>query len=362
LSCSGALDDPALRKRCIGMNVGIVRDNRYLDHKPGNTHPEHPRRLKAVYDALDRDPGPDLIAVSPEPATLELLETVHTASYIKKVLKTAEQPFTSLAPDTPTSSMTYLASWLAVGGCIKGLEGLFSARYDACFALVRPPGHHARTDGAGGFCIFNNLGVTAQYALTRLHLERILIIDWDIHHGNGLNDLFHEEEKVLYFSTHDVLLYPYTGNFEDVGKGKGAGYTVNLPIAREMEDADFLYVYDQVMTPIILRYRPQLILVAAGFDGHHNDPIGKCLFTEQMFFLLTSLLLNAREEVGNPPLLLALEGGYQPAALARCVSEVLRCLTVEGISREIPKPRTDRTREIVQKARDIHKEFGVWVD
>ncbi|MBW2095640.1 MAG: histone deacetylase [Deltaproteobacteria bacterium] len=344
------------------MKVGIVRDNRYLDHKPGNTHPEHPRRLKAVYDALDRDFHQDLATISPEPTTLEALEMVHTTSYIDKVMKTADQTFTNLAPDTPASSMTYLASWLAVGGCLKGLEGVLSGRYDACFALVRPPGHHARVDGAGGFCIFNNLGITAKYAIMHHHLERVLIIDWDIHHGNGINDFFHEEEKVLYFSTHDLLLYPYTGNFEDAGKGAGEGYTVNLPLSREMEDEDFLSVYNTVMIPLIERYRPQLILVAAGFDGHHDDPLGKCRFTAKMYYRLTALLLKGRKKAGEPPLLLALEGGYQPSALARCVGEVLACLTHGKTDDHIPEPRSDLALEIVQKAKDIHKKFGVWVD
>lgn len=344
------------------MKLGIVRDNRYLDHKPGNTHPEHPRRLKAVYDALDRDPHPDLVTITPEPSTLEALEMVHTTSYIKKVLKTADQTFTNLAPDTPASAMTYLASWLAVGGCLKGLDEILSGSNDACFALVRPPGHHARVDGAGGFCIFNNLGVTARYAIMHHHLERVLIVDWDVHHGNGINDLFHEEEKVLYFSTHDILLYPYTGNFEDVGKKAGEGYTVNLPISREMEDDDFLYVYNQVMIPMIVRYRPQLILVAAGFDGHHDDPIGKCRFTAEMYSRLTALLLKGREMAGNPPLLLALEGGYQPSGLAQCVGEVLGCLRHAKTGGEISEPQSDIALEIVQKAKGIHKKFGLWVD
>jgi len=344
------------------MKMGIIRDSRYLDHKPGNTHPEHPRRLKAIYDALDRSPHQGLVTLAPEPTTLEALEMVHTTSYIDKVLKTADQSFTNLAPDTPASAMTYLAAWLAVGGCIKGLDEIISGKCDACFALVRPPGHHARIDGAGGFCIFNNLGVAAEYAIRHYHMERILIIDWDIHHGNGINDLFHEQEKVLYFSTHDILLYPYTGNFEDVGKNAGEGYTVNVPISREMENDDFLYVYERVMIPVIVRYRPQIIMVAAGFDGHREDPLGKCRFTEEMYSRLTALLLKGREMAGNPPLLLALEGGYQPSALARCVEEVLQCLTGEITGREISHSESAIAREIVQKARDTHKKFGVWVE
>jgi acetoin utilization deacetylase AcuC-like enzyme len=344
------------------MNIGIVRDDRYLDHKPGNTHPEHPRRLKAVYDALDRISDQRLLTVSPEPTTLEALEMVHTAPYIDKVMKTAEQAFTSLAPDTPTSAMSYLAAWLAVGGCIKGFEDSLTGRYDSCFALVRPPGHHARIDGAGGFCIFNNLGITARYAIHHHHLERILIIDWDVHHGNGLNDLFREENRVLYFSTHDLLLYPYTGPFEDTGKGVGEGYTVNVPLLREMEDEDFLYVYEQIMLPILERYRPQLILVAAGFDGHHGDPIGKCRFTTKMYSRLTALLLQGRKAVGNPPLLLELEGGYQPRDLARCVEGVIQCLMRGEVEWNGAEPRSSHGLKIVQKAKDIHKKFGIWTD
>ena len=203
-------------------------------------HPEHPNRVKAIYRMLDTDFKKGLVNIEAEPATLESLELVHTSAYIKKVLKTADHNFTSLSPDTPASSKSYLAAWLAVGGCIKSLDTLMTGQCDVCFSLVRPPGHHALADRAGGFCIFNNIGAVARHALKHYGMKRILIVDWDVHNGNGVNDLFFHEKEVLYFSTHDMLLYPYAGNWEETGKNEGEGYTINVPIPRDLEDVEFL--------------------------------------------------------------------------------------------------------------------------
>jgi len=350
------------REMGTGMKTGIVRDDRYLVHKPGYNHPEHPRRLKAVYDALDRYHNDNLITVVPEPVTLETLELVHTPFYIDKVLKTAEHDFTSLAIDTPASSMTYLASWLAVGGCIKAIDDFFAGRYDVCVALVRPPGHHAMKNSAGGFCIFNNLGVAARYASKQYSLKRVMIVDWDVHHGNGINDLFYEDSDVFYLSTHDILLYPYTGNFEDVGTGEGEGYTVNIPIYRDMKDEDFVYIYQRVLTPAVLSYRPQLILVAAGFDAHHDDPIGRCNLTEQAFSWLADFLLGLRKEIKKPPVLFALEGGYQPGALASSVMALIRGLTEDTPCLDTPEPKTEQPLKIVDRVMEIHRKFGFLVE
>ncbi len=344
------------------MKTGVVRDDRYLVHKPGYNHPEHPRRLKAVYDALDRYHNDNLITVTPEPVTLETLELVHTPFYIDKVLKTAEHDFTSLSIDTPASSMTYLASWLAVGGCIKAVNELFAGKYDACVALVRPPGHHAMRNSAGGFCIFNNLGVTARYASKQYRLKRIMIIDWDVHHGNGINDLFYGDPEIFYLSTHDILLYPYTGNFEDVGAGAGEGYTVNIPIYRNMKDEDFVCIYQRILVPAILRYRPQLILVAAGFDAHHDDPIGRCNLTEQAFSWLAGFLSTIRKEVKNPPVLFALEGGYQPRALADSVMSLVRSLTADNSWFDAPEPESEQALKIVDRVMETHRSFGILVE
>ncbi len=342
------------------LKVAIIRDARYQKHQTGNSHPEHPRRLASVYRMLDADFSKGLISVEPVPVPLEYLELVHTPAYIEKVLKTADHDFTSLAPDTPASSKSYLSAWLAVGGCMKGLDSLISGECDVCFALVRPPGHHALPDRAGGFCIFNNLGITARYATKQYRIRRILIIDWDIHHGNGIQQLFYNKKNVLYFSTHDMLLYPYTGDWDETGKDRGKGYTINIPLPREIKDAEFLYLYQKILDPVISQYCPELILVAAGFDAHHDDLIGRSQLTEKAFRWLTLLLLNLRARINHPPILFSLEGGYNPKSLTICVKEVLQALTEAETNQEIPAEKTQRVSKLVEKTYKIHSKYGVW--
>lgn len=346
----------------MALNVGIVRDDRYLLHQTGLAHPERPGRLKAVYRMLDKDFPEGLMLVKPELATLEHLELVHTPDYIRKLLKTAERELTNLAPDTPAGSRSYISAWLAVGGCIKALQVLLSGRCDACLALVRPPGHHALADRAGGFCIFNNLGVAARYALRRHGFRRVLVLDWDIHHGNGLQDMFYEEKEVLFFSTHYPGWYPYSGDWEEVGKGEGLGYTVNVPVPKNVGDADLMYVYSRLLKPIMRRFKPELILVAAGFDGHKRDPIGRTQLTERAFRGMTEILLDSRDAVRAPPLLFALEGGYDVAALSSCVREVLLVLTFKGRRRPVHVSTPAVGLQLVDKALAIHAKYRVWTE
>jgi len=301
-----------------------------------------------------------LMEIKPEPATLEQIELVHSPSYIKKVLKTADHGFTSLAPDTPASARTYLSAWLAVGGCLKALDALISGQCEACLSLVRPPGHHALQDRAGGFCIFNNIGITARYAINRYELQRILIIDWDIHHGNGLNDFFYEQKDVLYLSSHDTMLYPYTGDWEESGKGEGEGYTINIPIPRALKDRDFFHLYHEIVGAVTRAYNPQLVLVAAGFDAHYEDPVGRSKLSGQAFKWLAHLLLDLRADINHPPILLILEGGYNPRALASCVKEVLDAFKSDGTWERPSLEDVEQGDELVRKVRRIHGKHGVW--
>jgi acetoin utilization deacetylase AcuC-like enzyme len=344
------------------MLTGIVRDDRYLEHMPGHTHPEHPSRLRAIHDMLDRFPSGDLVKIPAELATLEELELVHTPNYVKKVLKTADQKFTNLAPDTPACARSYISAWLAAGGCLRALDALMEKRCSACFCLVRPPGHHARPDRAGGFCFFNNLGITAKYAMKKYGLRRILILDWDIHHGNGFQELFYSDPAVLFLSTHDLLLYPYSGELEETGCGAGAGYTVNIPLSRTFEDADILYIYRETLSPVIRRFRPELILVAAGFDAHVDDPIGRSRMTAGGFARLAQLLLSLIPEADSPPLLLSLEGGYNIRALADCVHEVITAMVHPEETGTTADTPSSGAEALVRKVRDVHKSYGVWVD
>lgn len=350
------------QEQSMELRTAVVRDNRYLLHQPGLVHPDRPERVEEIYKMLDSNFGDRLITLEPELATLEQLELVHTPNYIRKVLKTSERAFTNLAPDTPVCSQSYLSAWLAVGGCIKGLQALLSGRCDICFALVRPPGHHAAPDRAAGFCIFNNLGVTARYALARHGFRRILIIDWDIHHGNGIQDLFYDEREVFYLSSHYRGWYPPTGDWSETGVGDGLGYTVNLPLSKDVEDADMLFLYWKALVPIAQSYKPELIFVAAGFDGHHSDPLGRIRLTERSFRGLAEMLLEIRASIGNPPILLELEGGYDVISLVSCVKEVLSVFTVGGPEEPLYFPEARDGVEIVEKARSIHKQYHVWTD
>jgi len=344
------------------MMTAIIRDDRYLDHMPGHTHPEHPSRLRILHEMLDERPPGELVYIPAAMATLEELELVHTPTYVKKVLKTSEQTHTSLAPDTPACSKSYLSAWLAVGGCLRALDALMTRKWEACFCLVRPPGHHALPDRAGGFCFFNNLGITARYALKKYGLRRILIVDWDIHYGNGFQELFASDPSVFFFSSHDMMLYPFSGEMEDVGAGPGAGYMVNVPLSRTFEEGDVLHIYGELLTPVLRRYQPELVLVAAGFDGHREDPIGRSRMTSRGYGNLTRLLLKMLPEAGSPPLLLSLEGGYNPRAMTESVREVIAALLDPKPDAPPPQPVGPEAEALVARVRQLHRPYGVWVD
>ncbi|NOY69083.1 MAG: histone deacetylase [Deltaproteobacteria bacterium] len=345
----------------MGLNLGIAADHRFFEHKTGHFHPESPRRLDAVYRMLDREFSGRLVRFTPAPATMEDIERVHTPGHIEQILMTANQRTTSLAPDTPVSAMTYMAAWLAAGACIDGASRLIKKEVDAFFALVRPPGHHALSGRAGGFCVFNNLAIAARYASSVLGLDRILIVDFDIHHGNGLNDIFYDDQNCYYFSTHDLMLYPYSGDIDQAGSGKGLGYTMNIPIERDFSDDDMVFVYEQTLLPVIRGYRPDLIMVAAGFDGHADDPIGRNRFSSMLYGRLTRLIVEAAGLFSDArvPLLFCLEGGYEPRALAESVGSVISALIEdwgEGNKVDAPSPSAVKLVEDVMK---IHRQYGV---
>lgn len=346
----------------MNRTVGIVRDDRYLEHKTGLVHLEHPQRLQTVYRMLDTEFSGPVLNIKAEPAGMDQLELFHTPAHIEKVLKTAEQEFTHLAPDTPVSAKSYLAAWLAVGGCLRALQALLEGRCHAAFALVRPPGHHALPDRATGFCIFNNLAVAARQALKVYGLRRILVVDWDVHHGNGIQDGFYGEKEVLYFSSHYLMNFPHTGDWEETGAGPGLGYNINLPLPKRTTDEEILHCYRTVLTPVFQRYRPELVMVAAGFDAHQADPLGRMSLTEKGFGWLTSLLLKLSEENGRPPMLLSLEGGYNVKALAASVHAVLDVLAGNGSSSELPETITPRGAELAERAVRTHAPYGVWAD
>ncbi|MFH0960739.1 MAG: histone deacetylase [Pseudomonadota bacterium] len=342
------------------LKVGVVRDTRYLEHKPGLVHPEAPGRLRSVYRMLDREFSDRLVQIEPKLATLEQLQTAHSPKYIDLIMSTAEKDFTPLSSDTFVSAKSYMAAWLAAGAGISAVDALMNGEVQACFSLVRPPGHHALADRAGGFCIFNNVGIAAKHAIDRYGLERILIIDWDVHHGNALQELFYRDCKVFYFSSHYMGWYPNTGTWDETGEDAGAGYTVNIPVPKDLEDDDIIHLYQNVLNPIVRKYKPQLIMIAAGFDAHERDPLGRTHLTEKAYRALTQIILQMSETGNGAPLFFSLEGGYDSRALSESIREVLDMLTFTGRRERLSTKTTMRAEEMLRKVKKTHSKHRVW--
>ena len=345
----------------MNLSVGIVRDPVYLEHKTGLSHPEDPGRLISLYAMLDQRFSGRFLNLEPTPASLEQIEMVHSPAYVQLVLSTARRAFTNLTSDTPASARSCHAAWLAVGGCLRALEALLTGQCPICFALVRPPGHHALPGLAGGFCIFNNLSIAARWARQAFGLKRILIVDWDVHHGNGIQEVFYREREVFYLSFHYFQAYPHTGDWEDVGMGAGAGYTLNLCLPGDAGDDDVLHLYREILPQVVESYDPQLIMVAAGYDAHKDDPLGNTQLTEMAFAGLGALVRRLGPERGIP-LLLALEGGYSHEALTASLAQTLEALLGEGPGPEIlAQADSFRGRALANKARQVHGPYGVWI-
>jgi len=337
--------------------IGIIRDQRFLRHLTGLSHPESPERLSAIYRLLDYEFPVDFPQPPAQPATLEQIEAVHRPSYVQMVLATARRRFTHLAADTTACADSCLAAWLAAGSCVQGVDALLAGELDLCLALVRPPGHHALPERAGGFCIFNNLGIAARHALQR-GLKRILIVDWDLHHGNGLQQLFYDQAEVFYLSSHHLQSFPRSGDWQEAGQGPGLGYTLNLCLPAGFNDADMLHLYREVLTPVVERYRPQIILVACGFDGHADDPLSNLALSAEAFGGLAALIMALGPRQNGAPVLLALEGGYNQAALTACVRRMLEAFT--GAQTHAWSARSGLAAELVARARTVHRPFRVW--
>ena len=306
--------------------TGIVKDARYLEHVMDPGHPESPERLRAIYQMLEEEEMKGQFeAVKPRAATREELETIHSPRYIDLIASTAGKPYFRLDGDTSTCAKSYEAALWAAGGFLELIKAIMEGKLNNGFALVRPPGHHAERDRAMGFCLFNNIAIGAQYAIQNFSLQRILIVDWDVHHGNGTQNSFYEDPKVLYFSTHRYgFFYPGTGAATEVGRGKGEGFTVNVPLPTRCGDADYGNFFQKILRPIALEYQPQLILVSAGFDIHYDDPLGGMEVTEKGFARMTQILMEIAEATAQGKLAITLEGGYDVAGQKRSVKAVLK--------------------------------------
>ena len=291
--------------------TAIFKDSLFIDHDPGFDHPESPDRLKVINKVLEKEQVRDCF-VYPNftPATHKIIAMNHSTDLINRVAETAGKVFDALDPDTKTSPDSYAAAVLAVGALTTGVDLLTSGEIDNGFALVRPPGHHAEKKQSMGFCLFNNAAVAARHALANCGMEKVMIVDWDLHHGNGTQNSFYETDKVLYVSTHQFPYYPGTGSLEERGKGRGEGYTVNIPLPGYQGDSEYAAIFNDIIVPVGREYNPDLILISCGFDIYKDDPLGLMEVTAPGFAYLTRCMVNLAEEVCGGKLLVTLEGGY----------------------------------------------------
>ena len=321
------------------MTTGIVKDHRYLEHDMGSFHPENPRRLEVIYRMLEREIPFSYLEIEPRLAEEEEIQMVHSPSYVQLIKETSGKEKVSLDPDTSTCSRSYDVARLAAGGLLKALDLIMEGKIQNGFALVRPPGHHAEASRAMGFCIFNNVAIAAQYLIKQYGIQRILIVDWDLHHGNGTQNSFYSRKDVLYFSSHQFPYYPGSGYWDEIGLGEGEGYTVNIPLSAGKKNSDYLFIYKKILAPIAAQYKPEFILVSSGFDIYEGDPLGGMNVSGLGFGALAAELLALAKDSSRQRILFTLEGGYDLNGLSEGVKHVLCELSGEreksGIKAEI---------------------------
>lgn len=308
------------------MKAGLVYDPIYLEHDTGD-HVENARRLiHALCHLNETGIKQRLIPLPARPATQEELEMIHAPEYISQARSKAENGGGWLDPDTVMSAKSYEAAIYAAGGLMVATEAVIKKEVDSAFALVRPPGHHATRDRAMGFCIFNNVAIAAEFALSKLNLSHVLIVDFDVHHGNGTQDAFYADPRVLYFSTHQYPFYPGTGRVNETGTGEGEGTTVNFPMAAGWGDEEYLRALNEVLVPVARRLQPDLILVSAGFDPHWADQLAMMRVTVTGFVQMAIILKELAAELCQGRLVFTLEGGYNLRVVASSVKAIFDVL------------------------------------
>jgi acetoin utilization deacetylase AcuC-like enzyme len=342
------------------MKTGIVKDLRYMEHNMGDFHPESPKRLEAIYRMIEKDIEFPYLTIEPRAATEEEIHWVHTSSYVSTIRATSGKERVVLDPDTSTSARSYEVALLAAGGVLKAIELIIKGKIQNGIAFVRPPGHHAEASRAMGFCLFNNVAVGSEYLLKKQGQKRILIVDWDLHHGNGTQNSFYSRNDVLYFSTHQFPHYPGTGHWSETGGGDGEGFTINVPLSPGKTDSDYLYIFEKLLFPIAEKFQPDFILVSAGFDIYKDDPLGGMQITAEGFGALANALMRLAGKHSGGRILIALEGGYNLQGLSAGSKEVLLQLSGQKKQPDIPAiAGPDTQRELKPVFETLEKFYPV---
>lgn len=308
--------------------TGLVYDPQYLEHDMGHGHPESPDRLRAIVARLEQS---GLMArlrrLTPRPAEDEWITHVHSPQYVDLLKqRRPTQGRVQLDPDTSMSPGSLPAAYLAAGGALAACDALMRGEVQHAFCAVRPPGHHAEQGRAMGFCLFNNVAIAARYVQKRHGLSRVLIVDWDVHHGNGTQHTFEDDPSLLFFSTHQYPHYPGTGRATEAGRGAGEGLTINVPMTAGEGDEDYIDVFERVLVPAADQFRPELVIISAGFDAHRDDPLANMALTEAGYAALTGIVAAIAARHSQRRILSCLEGGYNLTALAASVEAHVRAL------------------------------------
>lgn len=344
------------------MTSAYVTHARFTEHElPG--HPESPERMRAIWRSLERSgTAGRMLAVTPPPVSNEAILRAHSPAYLQlleRVARQYAQQTVMLDPDTWLAPGSLEVARLSAGAALLAVDVVLGGRADNALVVARPPGHHARPDGAMGFCLLGNAAMAALHACERHGLERALLIDLDVHHGNGSQDILYADERVCFISIHQSPLYPGTGAAAETGSGPGGGHTVNIPLRAGHGDAGYLALCEAVLWPLARRQQPQLLLVSLGFDAHHADPLANMRLTLAGYDRLSRELLAMAEELCDGRIVFVLEGGYQLEVLAHGMDNLARRLLGEG---GFSNPFDDgelRTRTdvatVIERTRAIHR-------
>jgi acetoin utilization deacetylase AcuC-like enzyme len=339
------------------VKTAVVADQEYLKHRPGEFHPERPERIKVLLDlAAALDPG-EYQLLPPRPATRAQIETCHSAEHVALIESTSRTNQFALDGDTVTSRDSFSVSLLAVGGFLRLLDAIAAGESRGGFALVRPPGHHARPEQAMGFCLFNTIAIGAEHLKRTHHAERVLVMDWDVHHGNGTQEIFYGDPSVFFISTHQYPFYPGTGAAREVGAGPGEGYTLNIPLPAGCADGEYLAVFRDIIVPAVKSFQPDWLLVSAGFDPHKLDPLGGMGVTETGFSAMARALVRLADECAGSRIAFLLEGGYDLAALSASVAAVLKEIRAPAGEDALAAAMGERVQPLIKGILDIHEKY-----